>query len=432
MLKMLNSLYGIDLYADEVRRRKKQLDMFVRKIQAIDNHCQQSGALLELYPYLPYSENINKHSYNSAFLWSWLDITERLSVQEVIKQKYLMNHLGYSLFDNFFTNLPIGAKIVAKNEPDKEIIFPRMGIKIKIIDRDFQVTKINSYEIIVSGDSSNNKYHISLIDTKHHKFNAFKIDPKLCRNLVACMDTEKSFLDYKGSDCAFSKKIANCLSLIRVAHSDFYQEIVSNIYYYVPLDSDWNDRRSFTLNYYPDITFISYHEREAGRDSDLSVAEDIIHEYHHTELNTLTNFFDIYKPILTMYYSPLRLDPRPILPFIHAIYVLIAIVEFYFGALNSNNFSSKDEAMLSQVINRRLYQLDISLHQITHDKLTDNGVLLINALRAKLKHMFLEARSLFGRRPMPQHVLDHLRNWKKTNTNEFSKITLPDYLNSHV
>jgi hypothetical protein len=202
---------------------------------------------------------------------------------------------------------------------------------------------------------------------------------------------------------AFCGDLDSALSLIKETNDEFFNWLANTISFYVLIESEQPDtHRSFTCPRLHGLSFLS------RCDSPVRLADAIIHEASHNELNIalLGNRVD-FEPDNYLYYSPWRPDARPLLGLMHALYVFSNVLRF----LTSLPASSMTPAITDYVKARKLllyFRLKIALKQASLAKLNDIGAGILVHVNESLKMIEHDAANL----RCPEMVLRHMDHWK--------------------
>jgi HEXXH motif-containing protein len=140
------------------------------------------------------------------------------------------------------------------------------------------------------------------------------------------------------------------------------------------------------------------------------MAEAIVHEFGHTELNTLMDTEMLSsEDTRERFYSPWRSDPRPLSGLIHALYVFSRVSDFLSRAAAHPSMAARFTSIQAQ--RTTIYhRLRIGLKQVPLDKLTPLGTEVIEDISLRLKRQ----ADVLGadNQDMPDHIRAHLAAWK--------------------
>lgn len=132
-------------------------------------------------------------------------------------------------------------------------------------------------------------------------------------------------------------------------------------------------------------------------------AHVFVHEFHHNRLfciEELGHFFEDSGESLELvekFYSPWRVDPRPMHGVFHALYVTIPVVQYWLSVHRAEDTDAATKAMALDQLLYGLQQMRIASFQIgRHPGLTSFGHTLFNQMRNDVEALEREARQLEG------------------------------------
>lgn len=125
----------------------------------------------------------------------------------------------------------------------------------------------------------------------------------------------------------------------------------------------------------------------SGKQEPFDLAEDLIHEFHHNRLF----FLEEYGAFLedseqdASYYSPWRIDARPLHGLLHAAYVFTPVCGYWLNVFDDIEQTDPNIKLMAQdQIIRNWTQVSIALYQLeTYASFTDAGGVLFNSMKAK-------------------------------------------------
>lgn len=156
------------------------------------------------------------------------------------------------------------------------------------------------------------------------------------------------------------------------------------------------------------------------------LAEAIVHEYHHSKLNTLLTV----DPLIagpteqSLFYSPWRPDPRPLLGLLHGAFVFHAVLHFWMGCFRARIPLFNEERLRQRLylVQRQAGEALTTLAELA--ELTDCGNLLVEELIARVDQyrevVFPEPRV---RRGIDRLMAEHRAQWLAENGDVVSKLS---------
>jgi HEXXH motif-containing protein len=203
----------------------------------------------------------------------------------------------------------------------------------------------------------------------------------------------------------FPQAVSRALLLIADAAPELADRISATISWYVAIDTaDPQVHCSFTSPQLKGVIFLSHTE------IDLVLAEAIVHEFGHTELNTVMDTETLScEDAAERFYSPWRTDPRPLSGLIHALYVFSGVLEFL-GQVAARPALSRHWAYAQAERATIFHRLRIGLMQVPDEKLTALGREIVRDIRQRVMRQRNELRA--GSREVPGHIYKHLEAWR--------------------
>lgn len=325
------------------------------------------------------------------------------------KDLHTLGWITLYCWDTFFSYLPDATQINIKGIRDKyEVSLPILGIELLLSD-DFTLIKQGNKTFIRS-----QKDEVKICFNNSNKWSKLDNNQIILANtnfIVGTQETQKSFpLNFSGQLDDLKKQLERSIGFIEENDSTFYRLLNAQIKYYVALENnDASVHKSYSDSNLPGCIFLSL------ANSTYALAEAIVHEFYHNELNFLLEvsplFLDDKKAI---YYSPLRKDPRPLYGLFHAVYVLSGIAQFITrGILKHENqhglIATKQRKYLLRIIN----QLEVGYAQINQSLVAEDGKEILQKIKLSIYaiNKILDNK----RKCMDEMLLIHTTDWKKNN-----------------
>jgi HEXXH motif-containing protein len=200
--------------------------------------------------------------------------------------------------------------------------------------------------------------------------------------------------------------IRSSLDIITAADPARAARLTSLIRYYFPIATPdvRTTHNSFSAVQLIGVIFLSESY------SDVRLVEAIVHEYHHNELHALMDARKLLESREDeLYYSPWRDDPRPLYGLFHALHVFTSVVDFYVHALAVDELREHFDTFRTRTL-QICWQLRTGLAQIREERLTADGLEIVDSMRAELR----ETERAIGPIPsaMPQYQERHLQQWR--------------------
>jgi hypothetical protein len=216
---------------------------------------------------------------------------------------------------------------------------------------------------------------------------------------------EDSYRDQILTECdpRFPTYISGALNLIRTADPELGERIAESILWYVPIASpDAATHCSFTSPRLHGVTFLSQN------DDVLRLAEALVHEFGHTELNVLMSVISLTGDITPdeLFYSPWRSDPRPLAGLFHGLYVFSEVFSFL-GRLATRHLS--DSGVVLQRMTIIAHRLRLGLAQVPHSRLDPLGREIMEEIEANVSAQARKLGIIFD--DVPPLLGDHMQEW---------------------
>jgi HEXXH motif-containing protein len=207
----------------------------------------------------------------------------------------------------------------------------------------------------------------------------------------------------------FVNQLSGAMALIGEAAPSFHSAMQRRVRWIVPLmSSSIDEHRSLTSPQLSDVIFVSQ-AKDAAR-----MAEALVHEWSHLELNTLMDTEPIVKASPEkLFYSPWRPDARPAFGLVHALYVFCNVARFWLASAQQQTVSNFATSRLRDVY----WRLRVGRLQIGDGDVTDAGEQLLNYVDC-----CIAATVEYGGASVPAHIQRHAHEWRSRHA------TLPIHL----
>jgi len=339
----------------------------------------------------------------------------------------IRRHLLMAAFDSFFELLPDGTIFTLDAARDSNIVLPRLGIRIPLSSNDAMLCRLSptSLHINISGQC----FSINLNSIEPVvQIPAIKIagyDQMMLLPLREPALFEENYINDISVDITQAFELANklpkCLDLIKVVNPELASRIMQLVKWLIPLStSDPTTYHSFTSVNLLGVIFLS------PSYSHIYLAEVIIHEFHHTELNILLETQQVFKKksdeLKDEFYSPWRNDPRPLDGLLHALHVFSGILDFYTRAEKLPNLKMYAEQFRERRI-KLYHQLRLCIAQVPGYDLTPIGHRIIKSINVFLSKQGHNLGLLSSN--LPISVQSHLKIWCEKNPELASRVKMP-------
>lgn len=404
-----------------------KLKTVLGKILTLDKESYFENSTQNYFSFLCKIKATDLIEYGTDFFWS---VVHRLSNaldknnQDEIEKTYI--YFLLNSFDSFFSLLPIESQLQFKGIGNNDVILPKLGISLGCyLDNSSILCKVSdtslTYKINKFDSIPNNNYLIPLNEIPQW----FKLKQEIvCERIsIISQKHECIFEEHYYKDCCenvFLSHLLKCridkaFDIIKSNDIELYNKLVSSIEYIIPYGNDIEKKYpNFAIATLKKTIFLSI---DLLSESDIHVAECIIHEYSHCELHCVQDtvlLTNIENNILE-YYSPWRKDPRPLLGLVHAIYIGNEILAFYFKYLQNGKNQLEEKAVVTAKVEIIIHQIIIAIRQIKKHQLTDFTLGLMNSI-LKSTHEVSEHLSI-STFSLPEEVVKHIESWKLTNPN---------------
>lgn len=315
-------------------------------------------------------------------------------------------------FDAFFDRFPDGHQIELAIE-EGEICLPRLAVRVPTSSTGCRLVRRSTETITVEDEGGGTEISLSAPPQAYQQ--AQLEIPGQDRVRLLLSDHPGLFDPDYIDDLApatsnangLAEMIAKALELIDTADPALHQRINQLINWYVPITApdDPDVHHSFSATNLKGVIFLS----EAYED--LRLAEALVHEFHHNELNVLLQTESIIEPVEgELYYSPWRDDPRPLQGLFHAVYVFSGVIAFLRAVEKAPDLAShRDEVQARRW--QIWHQLRVGLAQIPASRLGPVGEQII----AETSQRIEAQRDDFAAAEPPASLGQHLRLWAERN-----------------
>ncbi len=334
-------------------------------------------------------------------------------------------HYSYILihsFDSFFKQIPEESYVSFQNNGDENVPLIKLRISLPSSSGNIlRLKKIANSKLVygIQTPELNDVYYYELpIDNLpvHHRLIYFPINshPTI---IVLSQAHQCIFEDGYIRQCSDNSywgyqivsKISTALTSIKSVDSNLYERICKKIKYIVPIGSNKKiNPPNFSSAILKESIFLSIFSQGS------QTIANIIHEFSHCELHRIQDTVLLVNEghESNRYYSPWRIDHRPLLGLIHGIYVSNNIVDFFYKMVNTNAYQIlypdlliKIEILIHQILN--------GIRQISPNALTEFSKRLIVEITDEAIKIATDL-SLNLSNP-PFEITDHIKKWKNEN-----------------
>jgi HEXXH motif-containing protein len=195
-------------------------------------------------------------------------------------------YLELTAFDSFFDEIPDQAELHVHATPGKPILLPRLGAVITPKTNACIVKKSSKQSLVIQ---SEDEIRVMELRSGSPSSSQHRLIPGLPTHcVVACKDPalfDDDCLSKIASDCDttnFAYHVGQALHLISEADPSSYARIIRQIWFFVPIHTPHVQTHcSFTAPALCGVVFLS------DSSEPEVLAEAIVHEHGHTELNML-------------------------------------------------------------------------------------------------------------------------------------------------
>jgi HEXXH motif-containing protein len=371
------------------------------------------------------SVDLVRHS--TPFLW--LNVRRLLGAyrdnQDTIEALSLRRYFSMALLDALYHFTPDGFTVRLRGTPVPPVVLlPRLGVQVRTGSCDAIVVRRSAATLTI--DTPEKSWSLNL--------EALSPDTRLKALPVSCFPGcqlltvrdpalfEAQYIEEilpEGLDYGrFSALISDALKLIETVDPNLQTRISEVVRWYVPIRSPKAEIHcSFTSPQLKGVIFLSYTQNR------FALAEAIVHEFGHTELNTIMDTESVVlEDPSERFYSPWRRDPRPLSGLLHALYVFSGVIEFLTRALTSPIMVAERKYLEGQRV-AIYHKLRIGLKQVPEQRLTLIGREIIEDIRRCLS--FQESDLSPGIGQVPAHIYQHLEAWKSEHPELASAVRMP-------
>lgn len=315
------------------------------------------------------------------------------------------------LIDSFHPLIqgPVSMSIVNIGQQESTFTLPKAGLSITVIDK--LTLHVEQGRLHVIGKEHN---------LPAEPGDVFATLPGYAGKVIVARDlfdpVSAAKIDQKAANtCA--DQVAGGLALIERFDPDLARLIQKTIQYYVPVVlMKAGQHHSFMSKAYPGVIFLS------ASTNPLLIAEAIVHEYAHTELDQITAF----EPIVSgtdnaIYYSPWRSDARPMQGLFHAVYVFFKVYAFL-EMIDLQRLTASEQAYL--IYRREIirWRLQIGMAQIPPGLLSPICQSILNCIDAALRPTMQGAQLRHS--PAYPTLATHMDEWINQHPDKLIKFTI--------
>jgi HEXXH motif-containing protein len=358
-------------------------------------------------------------SLATSFFWRNL---HRCAAQGISGDLDLHAVVACQAFDAFFEILPDQTAITLSGTGPFRALFPRLGLILPNTKGPITFRRTSSSSLDV--DAPELRISINL-----HRVNpalrlpCFGVPGHAPAEVLAVREQSLYEDPFAPIDpdprlaAALASAIGDALNLVRAADPELGDRVRAGVRWYVPLRpfSETTDR-AFTVSLLSDVIFLSTtHQHQ--------LAENIVHELMHSELNLLQEVEPLFDADAEQrYYSPWRDDPRPLHGLVHALHVFSGVADFLVGLENVAPTAETAEWLRA----RRLTvvrQLRVALKQVPREKFTPAGKELLEDVDETVESHERLLGVPAGR--WPGALLAHISAWVRANPDLACALRLP-------
>ncbi|HEV8673607.1 MAG TPA: HEXXH motif-containing putative peptide modification protein [Methylomirabilota bacterium] len=324
-------------------------------------------------------------------------------------------HLLTTAFDAYFDKLPDGTRFTLPAVEEAELLLPRLGVRLPAPAWPIELTRLAPAALAVQGPGRPVVIDLGAVDPAL-RVPRLPIAGRGTPRLLLARDPalfEDQYLDkvaaHSPAGPALAAMIGRSLDLIGRLDGPLGSRIAESVTWYVPISTPdvRMTHNSFTAPNLPGVMFLS----EAY--NDLRLAEAIVHEFGHFELNMVMETVDLLREVPgELFYSPWRDDPRPLRGLFHALYVFARVADFYARAARW----SMSEPLGDQCRRRRqeiCHQLRLGLAQVPGNRLAPPGRTIIEAIGQEVDRHAADWAGSTGE--LPAGVTARLQAWCKAH-----------------
>lgn len=269
---------------------------------------------------------------------------------------------------------------------------------------------LNNGELHIEGSSVSETKRLRIPDIQGIELNWVDSDLRLPGR------TDFPYQDLNAIDILkWESPIDQSLDWIHLASPEMFREIQRAVRCIVPVCADRPDvHTSASFREAPGLMVLSWTPDAAV------MVEAIVHEYHHNKLNSLlmVDRLIVGPTDDAVYYSPWRLDPRPLSGILHGAFVFQAVLEFW-----HNFFSAGIPLLQRDRIRHRMYLIQSQTRQALRilereGEFSDLGHALLEAMKGNVERFKTELpeRESAIQRKLDHVQEDHRTEWEKNRT----------------
>jgi len=315
--------------------------------------------------------------------------------------------LFFLAFDSLFPYMEDASRFIVELDQEYKILLPKTGVNLRLPKETRYIAKKGKNIELILSDSTkilhtiDDRYTSKSLQVLNFNEDEFLYKQFINQYAQCELIGEKNFDDY-------ISKLNIAINKIEAVDKGWV-EILKNIEFVVPMKYVSHDTtKSFTISGIPHLVFLS------DCDKPIKLAENLIHESLHDELNMFMNYYELTEQKNILYYSSWRDDPRPIRGLLHAIYVFTGIFSFYSQSLRTNNtFMQCDKDFMLFRYTSIYYELYLAYYQLEQVKieLSPLGSRFIETLNSIYTSSLISDIPLF----CPPNILAHINKWIKNN-----------------
>jgi hypothetical protein len=329
-------------------------------------------------------------------------------------------------FDSFFEILPDGSFVEFYNGGDDEIPFIKLKLSLRsYFEKNIVLTKLSNSLLSFTIDNNFAGYTEKLIFISLENIpTAFMLREKITPdNIVLLLQRHQNLYEnVYYNECTSNlflasllyDKVERALNIIKKTNITYFNGLNLNLKYIVAIGNDIEGNSpSFASALLKQTIFLSV---DLMMKPLLFLVETIIHEYSHCELHLVqdTMLLTLNENNVFEYYSPWRVDPRPLLGLIHGIYVSYKVVLFNLSFLCTSNNNNSDQNFVTHRTEILIHQILIAIKQVRKDDLTDLSLYLSESVRVNT--LKIAAILKFDLSKYPDEIKVHQANWLKENS----------------
>lgn len=360
----------------------------------------------------------------TPFVWRNVHRLHELDAAEGAPRSLAAHDLAMTAFDAYFDALPDGTRVTLQDSAGLSIALPHIGVQLGGSPGDATLIRRGPRQLVVERGAE----ALSL-DLAHlpawARLPAAPIPGHEGQNLLLTFHPALLEEVYRsqllGADLdagSFTEALSQGLSLIGSADRELGTRVESVVKWYIPIRSpDPATHCSFTSPCLSGVLFLS-----PSQDA-LRLAEAIVHELGHTELNMLMDT----QPVLEgaaeaeFYYSPWRPDPRPLVGLFHGLFVFSEVANFLERLCEARE---ELRGRLDERLCTIAHRLHMGLAQVPRDRVTPLGRAILLSIEADLRRLMRD-RHIDADAP-PRVILAHLEAWRREHPTLAPRIVTPE------